>query len=65
MGKKAAKLVASAAVFGLVAGACFVGVSVAKDKLYPSQQIELKQHREQQVQRARHHQAAQAAPAVM
>lgn len=32
MGKKAAKLVASAAVFGLVAGACFVGV----DKLYPS-----------------------------
>ena len=31
-----AKLVASAAVFGLVAGACFVGVSVAKDKLYPS-----------------------------
>ena len=27
MGKKAAKLVASAAVFGLVAGACFVGVS--------------------------------------
>lgn len=36
MGKKAAKLVASAAVFGLVAGACFVGVSVAKDKLYPS-----------------------------
>lgn len=36
MGKKAAKLVASAAVFGLIAGACFVGVSVAKDKLYPS-----------------------------
>lgn len=36
MGKKAAKLVASEAVFGLVAGACFVGVSVAKDKLYPS-----------------------------
>lgn len=36
MGKKAAKLVASATVFGLVAGACFVGVSVAKDKLYPS-----------------------------
>ena len=36
MGKKAAKLVASAAVFGLVAGAFFVGVSVAKDKLYPS-----------------------------
>ena len=36
MGKKAAKLVASAAVFGLVAGACFVGVSVAKDKLYLS-----------------------------
>ena len=36
MGKKAAKLVASAAVFGLVGGACFVGVSVAKDKLYPS-----------------------------
>ena len=36
MGKKAAKLVASAAVFGLVAGACFIGVSVAKDKLYPS-----------------------------
>lgn len=36
MGKKAAKLVAFAAVFGLVAGACFVGVSVAKDKLYPS-----------------------------
>lgn len=36
MGKKAAKLVASAAVFGLVAGACVVGVSVAKDKLYPS-----------------------------
>lgn len=36
MGKKAAKVVASAAVFGLVAGACFVGVSVAKDKLYPS-----------------------------
>ena len=36
MGKKAAKLVSSAAVFGLVAGACFVGVSVAKDKLYPS-----------------------------
>lgn len=36
LGKKAAKLVASAAVFGLVAGACFVGVSVAKDKLYPS-----------------------------
>lgn len=36
MGKKAAKLVTSAAVFGLVAGACFVGVSVAKDKLYPS-----------------------------
>ena len=36
IGKKAAKLVASAAVFGLVAGACFVGVSVAKDKLYPS-----------------------------
>ena len=36
MGRKAAKLVASAAVFGLVAGACFVGVSVAKDKLYPS-----------------------------
>ena len=36
MGKKAAKLVASAAVFGLVAGACFVGMSVAKDKLYPS-----------------------------
>ena len=36
MGKKAAKLVASAAVFGLVSGACFVGVSVAKDKLYPS-----------------------------
>lgn len=36
MGKKAAKLVASAAVFGLVVGACFVGVSVAKDKLYPS-----------------------------
>lgn len=36
MGKKAAELVASAAVFGLVAGACFVGVSVAKDKLYPS-----------------------------
>ena len=36
MGKKVAKLVASAAVFGLVAGACFVGVSVAKDTLYPS-----------------------------
>lgn len=36
LGKKAAKLVASAAVFGLVAGVCFVGVSVAKDKLYPS-----------------------------
>ena len=36
MGKKAAKLVASAAVVGLVAGACCVGVSVAKDKLYPS-----------------------------
>lgn len=35
-GKKVAKLVASAAIFGLVAGACFVGVSVAKDKLYPS-----------------------------
>ena len=36
MGKKAAKLVATAAVFGLLAGPCFVGVSVAKDKLYPS-----------------------------
>ena len=36
MGKKVVKLVASAAIFGLVAGACFVGVSVAKDKLYPS-----------------------------
>lgn len=36
IGKKIAKLVASAAVFGLVAGACFVGVSVVKDKFYPS-----------------------------
>lgn len=36
IGKKAAKLVVSAAVFGLVAGACFTGVSIAKDKLYPS-----------------------------
>ena len=36
MGKKVAKLVAAAAVFGLVAGACFTGVSIAKDKLYPS-----------------------------
>lgn len=36
MGKKIAKLVASAAVFGLVAGACFVGVNIAKDKMYPS-----------------------------
>ena len=35
-GKKVAKLVVSAAVFGLVAGACFTGVSIAKDKLYPS-----------------------------
>lgn len=35
-GKGFAKLVASAAVFGIVAGACIVGVSVAKDKLYPS-----------------------------
>lgn len=36
MGKKVAKLVVSAAVFGLVAGVCFTGVSIAKDKLYPS-----------------------------
>lgn len=36
MGKKIAKLVASAAVFGLVAGACFAGVNIAKDKMYPS-----------------------------
>ena len=36
IGKKIAKLVASAAIFGLVAGACFVGVSVVKDKFYPS-----------------------------
>ena len=36
MGKKVAKLIASAAIFGMVAGACFVGVSVAKDKFYPS-----------------------------
>ena len=36
IGKTIAKLVASAAVFGLVAGACFVGVSVVKDKFYPS-----------------------------
>ena len=36
IGKKIAKLVASAAVFGLVAGTCFVGVSVVKDKFYPS-----------------------------
>ena len=35
-GKKIAKLVASAAIFGIVAGACFVGISVAKDKFYPS-----------------------------
>ena len=35
-GKKIAKLVASAAIFGLVAGTCFVGVSVVKDKFYPS-----------------------------
>lgn len=36
IGKKIAKLVASAAIFGLVAGTCFVGVSVARDKFYPS-----------------------------
>lgn len=36
IGKKIAKLVASAAIFGLVAGTCFVGVSVVKDKFYPS-----------------------------
>ena len=31
-----AKLVASAVIFGVIAGACFVGISIAKDKLYPS-----------------------------
>ncbi|MBU5417391.1 S1C family serine protease [Anaerobutyricum soehngenii] len=36
IGTKIAKLVASAAIFGLVAGTCFVGVSVVKDKFYPS-----------------------------
>lgn len=36
IGKKIAKLIASAAIFGLVAGTCFVGVSVVKDKFYPS-----------------------------
>ena len=36
IGKKIAKLVASAAIFGLVAGTCFVSVSVVKDKFYPS-----------------------------
>lgn len=36
IGKKIAKLVASAAIFGLVAGTCFIGVSVVKDKFYPS-----------------------------
>ena len=36
IGKKIAKLVASAAIFGLVAGTCFGGVSVVKDKFYPS-----------------------------
>lgn len=36
IGKKIAKLVASAAIFGLVAGTCFVGVSVVKNKFYPS-----------------------------
>ena len=36
IGKKIAKLVASAAIFGLVAGTFFVGVSVVKDKFYPS-----------------------------
>ena len=36
IGKKIAKLVASAAIFGLVAGTCFVGVSVVKDRFYPS-----------------------------
>ena len=36
IGKKIAKLAASAAIFGLVAGTCFVGVSVVKDKFYPS-----------------------------
>ena len=36
IGKKIAKLVASAAIFGLVAGTCFVGVYVVKDKFYPS-----------------------------
>ena len=36
IGKMIAKIVASAAIFGLVAGTCFVGVSVARDKFYPS-----------------------------
>lgn len=36
MGKKIGKIVVSAAIFGVVAGLCFAGISIAKDKLYPS-----------------------------
>ena len=53
IGKKIAKLVASAAIFGLVAGTCFVGVSVVKDKFILPLQIRLRQHQEQQVLRKR------------
>lgn len=36
MPKKIAKLVGAALIFGVVAGVGFAGVSIAKDKLYPS-----------------------------
>lgn len=36
MPKKIAKLVGAALIFGIVAGVGFTGVSIAKDKLYPS-----------------------------
>lgn len=36
MAKKIAKLVGAALIFGVVAGVGFMGVSIAKDKLYPS-----------------------------
>ena len=36
MPKKIAKLVGAALIFGIVAGVGFAGVSIAKDKLYPS-----------------------------
>lgn len=36
MSKKIAKLVGAALIFGIVAGVGFMGVSIAKDKLYPS-----------------------------